>query len=100
MRIFLKRNSWLSSVFQRGTVTLSDCSAPHFLPTVITGALWPGSGELLQRGGLHLEGEIDWVERRLAGGILKYRPRREGSSFSDLSAASFWFVSAMRNSEI
>ena len=58
MRIFLKRNSWLSSVFQRGTVTLSDCSAPHFLPTVITGALWPGPGELLQRGGLHLEGEM------------------------------------------
>ena len=46
----LKRNSWLSSVFQRGTVTLSDCSASHFPPTLITGALWPGPGELLWRG--------------------------------------------------
>lgn len=47
---FFKRNSWLSPVFQRGTVTLNDCSAPHFLPTLITGALWPGPGELLGRG--------------------------------------------------
>ena len=47
---FFKRNSWLSSVFQRGTVTLNDCSAPHFLPTLITGALWPGPVELLGRG--------------------------------------------------